>query len=47
MHSGARVNTGDIFYWNADGPVWNKESDIAVLRDPSGLIVDLYAYVGC
>jgi PKD repeat protein len=47
VHSGAGTNTGDIFYWNADGPVWNNDSDIAVLRDPTGQIIDHYAYVDC
>jgi len=47
VHSGAGANTGDIFHWNADGPVWDNESDIAILRDPTGLIVDHYAYFDC
>jgi len=47
VHSGAGANAGNVLYWDADGPVWNNESDIAVLRDPTGLIVDLYAYVDC
>jgi len=47
VHSGAGVDTDNILYWNADGPVWNDDSDIAVLYDPTGLIVDLYAYVSC
>ncbi len=47
VHSGAGVDTADILYWNADGPVWHDQSGIAVLRDPTGLIVDIYVYVAC
>jgi hypothetical protein len=47
VHSGAGVDTGNVLYWSAAAPVWNDNSDIAVLRDPSGLIVDVYAYVSC
>jgi len=47
VHSGAGTNTGNVLYWNASGPVWNDQSDIAVLYDPTGLIVDIYAYVAC
>lgn len=47
VHSGAGVNTSSILYWNADGPIWNDHSDIAVLYDASGLIIDIYAYVSC
>ena len=47
VHSGAGVDAGDILYWNAAAPVWNDDSDIAVLRNASGLIVDVYAYVSC
>ncbi len=47
VHSGAGVDTGNVLYWNAAVPIWNDDSDIAVLYDPTGLIVDLYAYVDC
>jgi len=47
VHSGAGVDAGDILYWDAPEPVWHNDSDIAVLRDPTGLIVDLYAYTSC
>lgn len=47
VHSGAGVDTGDVLYWNATAPIWNNDSDIAVLYDSTGLIVDLYAYVSC
>lgn len=47
VHSGAGVNAGNVLYWNAAAPVWNDNGDIAVLRDASGLIVDVYAYASC
>ncbi len=47
VHSGAGIHTDNIFYWNAGEPVWNDDSDIAVLKDPTGLIIDVYAYVSC
>ncbi len=47
VHSGAGVDTDSVLHWDAEEPVWNDNSDIAVLRDPTGLIVDVYAYVSC
>ena len=47
VHSGTGADTGNILYWNAAAPVWNDNSDIAVLRDASGLIVDVYVYASC
>jgi len=47
VHSGAGIHTDNVFYWNADAPIWNNLSDIAVLKDPTGLIIDVYAYVSC
>ena len=47
IHSGLGINTGQILYWNAPAPVWNNNSDIAVLRDETGTIVTYYAYFSC
>ena len=47
IHSGAGVDTAQILYWNAPGPVWNNASDIAILRDETGTIVTYYAYFSC
>jgi hypothetical protein len=47
VHSGSGLVTGNILYWDAAAPVWNNDSDIAVLRDASGSIIDIYAYVSC
>jgi PKD repeat protein len=47
VHSGAGRDTASILHWNADGPVWNDRSDIAILRDVTGNIVDVYAYASC
>ena len=47
VHSGAGIDAGNVLYWNAVEPIWNDDSDIAVLSDPTGLIIDLYAYVSC
>ena len=47
IHSGAGLDTAQILYWNAPGPVWNNNSDIAVLRDDTGTIVTYYAYFSC
>lgn len=47
VHSGAGVDSYGILYWNAAGPVWNNDYDIAVLSDAAGDIVDVYAYASC
>ncbi len=47
IHSGAGIDTAQILYWNAPAPVWNNNSDIAVLRDATGTIVTYYAYFSC
>jgi len=47
IHSGAGTDTSTILYWHASGPVWNDQSDIAVLRGADGVIVSLYAYNDC
>ena len=47
VHSGNGSNTTGILYWNASEPVWNDTSDLAVLRDAEGAIVDFYAYSSC
>ncbi|MBU0595320.1 lamin tail domain-containing protein, partial [Candidatus Bipolaricaulota bacterium] len=40
IHSGTGTNSASILYWHAGAPVWSDTSDIAVLRDASGLIID-------
>jgi len=47
IHSGAGFDTAQILYWNAPAPVWNNNSDIAVLRDATGTIITYYAYFSC
>ncbi|MFC2082861.1 lamin tail domain-containing protein [Candidatus Bipolaricaulota bacterium] len=47
VHSGSGSNTASIFYWNAAEPVWNNNSDLAVLRDANGTIIDFYPYYSC
>ena len=47
VHSGAGSNTPGILYWHAGEPVWNDTSDIAILRNQHGLIVQVYAYASC
>ena len=47
IHSGAGADTEGILYWNASAPVWSDTSDIAVLYDDVGDIVDVYFYASC
>ena len=47
VHSGSGPNSSGILYWNAEGPVWNNTSDIAILRNRDGLIVHVYPYYAC
>ena len=47
VHSGAGSNSDTILYWHAAEPVWNNTSDIAILRNAAGLIVEVYPYVSC
>jgi hypothetical protein len=47
VHSGAGTDSASILHWHASAPVWNDNSDIAVLRDATGMIIDLYAYSSC
>lgn len=47
VHSGAGQDSAGILYWNASEPVWQNTTDIAVLRDSAGDIVDVYAYGSC
>jgi len=44
IHSGVGANSDAILHWNAEAPVWNDQSDIAVLRDAGRVIVTYYAY---
>lgn len=47
IHSGTGANNASILHWDSSAPVWNDQGDIAVLRDASGLIIDIYAYHSC
>jgi hypothetical protein len=47
VHSGAGVSLPGILYWNAAAPIWHNTTDIAVLRDAEGGIIDVYAYASC
>jgi len=47
IHTGHGVDSPGILYWGSDAPVWNDVSDIAVLRDAHGTIVDVYPYHSC
>ncbi|MDD5220244.1 MAG: lamin tail domain-containing protein, partial [Candidatus Bipolaricaulis sp.] len=47
IHSGAGANSAEILYWNAAEPMWNNTTDIAILYDADGDIVDVYAYASC
>lgn len=47
VHSGGGTDTGNVFHWNAEAPVWNNDGDVAILYDASGVIVDIYAYASC
>ena len=47
VHSGAGPDSSAVLHWNADAPIWSNTSDIAILRDATGDIVDVYAYASC
>jgi PKD repeat protein len=47
VHSGTGIDSGNILFWGAVAPVWKDDSDIAVLCDAAGLIIDIYRYVSC
>lgn len=47
VHSGSGLNTTGILYWNASEPVWSNTTDLAVLRDAKGAIVDYYFIASC
>jgi len=47
VHSGAGTDTYADLYWDASGPVWNNNSDIAFLSDAEGTIMDIYPYNTC
>jgi PKD repeat protein len=47
VHSGAGTDSEGTLYWNASEPVWNNNTDIAILRDSAGDIIDVYGYAGC
>lgn len=47
VHSGGGLNTAGILYWNASDSVWHNNTDIAILRNADGDIVDVYAYASC
>jgi PKD repeat protein len=45
IHTGVGADSADVLYWGWFEEIWTNRSDIAVLRDPSGHIVSLYAYM--
>jgi len=47
IHSGSGLNTTGILYWNASEPMWNNTTDLAVLRDAEGTIIDHYFIASC
>lgn len=47
VHSGSGSNTASIFYWHSIEPIWNDNSDLAVLRDASGAFIHHYPYNSC
>jgi len=47
VHSGSGSDSPGILYWGAAEPIWHNTTDIAVLRDALGDIVDVYGYGGC
>jgi len=47
IHSGSGVDTRNHLYWNASAPVWNSNSDLAILKDSQGEIVAYYAINSC
>ncbi len=47
VHSGAGPDSAAVLHWNAAAPIWSDNSDIAILRDATGDIVDVYAYASC
>ncbi len=47
IHSGSGVDSPGILYWGASEPVWKNTSDLAVLRDKDGAIIDVYPYASC
>lgn len=40
VFSGCGVSTASIYYWCADGQVWNNAGDGIFLRDPQGATID-------
>jgi hypothetical protein len=47
VHSGVGHDTASIFYWNADAPVWDHLSGMAILRDATRDIIDMHEYASC
>lgn len=47
IHSGCGVDSQSVLFWRSTGPVWNNLSGLAVLRDASGTIIDVYPYFSC
>lgn len=47
IHSGSGQNTGSVLYWNAFEPIWNNTTDLAILRNAEGAILDYYSYYSC
>lgn len=46
LYSGKGRNTSSKLYWNATTPKWNNDGDKAVLKNPSGTVVDTCRYAG-
>jgi hypothetical protein len=47
VHSGSGTDSGNVLFWGSAAPVWNNDSDIAVLYDATGLLIDIYHYASC
>ena len=47
VHSGSGADSTGILYWGSAEPIWHNTTDIAILRNAAGDIVDVYAYGAC
>jgi PKD repeat protein len=45
IHTGVGGDTADVLHWGWHEEIWTNRGDIAILRDPTGRIVSLYAYM--
>ena len=46
LHSGIGNNTATDVYWDGTSPKWNDDGDKAVLKNPSGTVIDTCTYAG-